>query len=40
MEFENRKDYEDYSKHPSHADFVQNKWIPDVVDFIEIDYEL
>jgi hypothetical protein len=40
MEFENKKDYEAYNDHPTHVDFVQNKWIPEVIDFIEIDYEL
>ena len=40
MEFENMDDYESYNNHPTHVDFVQNKWIPEVVDFVEIDYEL
>jgi len=39
MEFQNMKDYEEYSNHPDHTDFVQNIWIPDVIDFIEIDLE-
>lgn len=39
MEFKNMSDYEAYNTHPAHVDFVQNIWIPEVVDFIEIDLE-
>lgn len=40
MEFENMKDYEAYNNHSTHISFVKNVWIPQVIDFIEIDYEL
>lgn len=39
MEFESSTDYEIYNKHPIHIDFVQGRWIPEVSDFMEIDYE-
>lgn len=40
MEFQNVDAYQAYNDHEKHIDFVQKKWIPEVVDFIEIDYEL
>ncbi len=40
MEFKNMDDYEAYNQHELHIDFVKNRWIPEVVDFIEIDYEI
>ena len=40
MEFEDINAYEAYNKHPSHINFVEKIWMPQVVDFIEIDYEL
>ncbi|NQZ59201.1 MAG: Dabb family protein [Lentisphaeraceae bacterium] len=40
MEFENRQDYQSYSNHPDHISFVNNTWIPQVIDFIELDYQL
>jgi len=39
MEFESEKDYEFYNNHEDHVHFVQNRWIPEVSDFMEIDYE-
>jgi hypothetical protein len=39
MEFESSDDYEIYNGHPFHVDFVQTRWIHEVIDFIEIDYE-
>ena len=39
MEFETQADYDAYSNHPTHDDFVANRWIPEVVDFLELDYE-
>jgi hypothetical protein len=38
MEFENQERYDSYSNHPAHVDFIQNFWIPNVEDFLEIDY--
>lgn len=40
MEFDNMHDYETYNNHPNHISFVHNIWMPAVIDFIEIDYEL
>jgi hypothetical protein len=39
MEFADRKAYQDYSQHPDHVRFVQERWIAEVADFLEIDYE-
>src|SRR6478752_6738607 len=39
MEFDTKKAYDDYSKHPDHVAFVQTFWLRDVADFLEIDYE-
>lgn len=38
MEFDNRADYDYYNNHPEHNHFVQKHWIPEVDDFMEIDY--
>jgi hypothetical protein len=40
MEFENQQQYDSYSNHPAHHEFIQNFWIPNVEDFLEIDYTL
>lgn len=39
MEFATAKAYEDYNQHPDHVAFVRTIWIPEVSDFLEIDYE-
>jgi hypothetical protein len=39
MEFASPGDYQTYNEHPDHVHFVQTRWIPEVVDFLEIDYE-
>jgi hypothetical protein len=39
MEFASARDYQIYNEHPDHVQFVQTRWIPEVVDFLEIDYE-
>ena len=39
MEFKSRKEYDFYNTHPDHVTFVQGRWIPEVEDFMEIDYE-
>ena len=39
MEFCTAQDYQFYNDHPSHIRFVQTRWIPEVSDFLEIDYE-
>lgn len=39
MRFETRADYEVYNTHPEHVDFVQNRWLAEVEDFLEADFE-
>lgn len=39
MEFASPRDYQIYNDHPDHVHFVQTRWIPEVADFLEIDYE-
>jgi hypothetical protein len=38
MEFADQKAYDTYNAHPDHVAFVQNHWIPEVAEFMEIDY--
>jgi hypothetical protein len=38
MEFANSEDYEAYNSHPLHERFVNERWIPEVERFLEIDY--
>lgn len=40
MEFDSQNEYDFYSDHPIHNEFVTTRWIPEVVSFQEIDYEL
>lgn len=39
MEFKDQQAYDHYNNHPQHTAFVQNIWIPQVEDFMEIDYK-
>lgn len=39
MEFSNAADYQSYNDHPDHVRFVQERWVPEVAEFMEIDYE-
>lgn len=39
MEFATGIAYDNYNQHPEHVAFVRNIWIPEVIDFLEIDYE-
>jgi hypothetical protein len=39
MEFDSAADYETYNTHRLHVEFVQTRWIPEVSDFMEIDYK-
>jgi len=39
MEFADEAAYAFYSNHPDHTAFVQQRWIPEVVEFMELDYE-
>lgn len=38
MEFANQADYDAYNEHPLHEQFVNERWIPEVEKFQEIDY--
>ena len=40
MEFANQQAYDQYNSHPDHVAFVQNRWVKEVEDFLEIDFEL
>ncbi|QDS94278.1 Stress responsive A/B Barrel Domain protein [Roseimaritima multifibrata] len=39
MRFASHDDYTAYSEHPSHVDFVQQRWLKEVADFQEADFE-
>jgi len=38
MEFADRAAYDEYNSHPDHVRFVEQRWAPEVADFLEIDY--
>jgi hypothetical protein len=38
MEFGNQAAYDGYNQHPDHVAFVQDRWVPEVSEFMEIDY--
>ena len=38
MEFADQATYDGYDVHPFHVAFVRDRWVPEVEDFIEIDY--
>ncbi len=38
MEFADNTAYASYSDHPEHVAFVQQRWLPEVAEFMEIDY--
>lgn len=38
MEFVSQAAYDLYSGHPAHEAFVRERWIPEVAEFLEIDY--
>lgn len=38
MWFNSDADYASYNDHPEHVDFVENVWIPNVAEFLELDY--
>ena len=40
MEFADRAAYDAYNEHPDHVRFVQERWLAEVADFLEIDYEV
>ena len=38
MEFDSEEAYQTYNNHPFHQNFVATRWIPEVRDFLELDY--
>ena len=38
MEFAGRDAYDGYNEHPDHVRFVAERWVPEVSDFLELDY--
>ena len=38
MEFADQAAYDAYNTHPAHVAFVADRWVPEVEDFLEIDY--
>ena len=38
MEFAGRAAYERYNEHPNHVRFVQDRWLSEVSEFLELDY--
>ena len=38
MEFADRAAYDAYNAHPDHVAFVEDRWIPEVTEFMEIDF--
>jgi hypothetical protein len=40
MEFADAAAYGAYNGHPDHTGFVQGRWIPEVEEFLELDFEL
>jgi hypothetical protein len=38
MEFADDAAYQAYNVHPVHAGFVADRWVPEVEDFLELDY--
>lgn len=39
MVFANQADYTTYNNHPDHVSFVQERWMTEVSEFLEIDFE-
>lgn len=39
MEFADAATYQAYNEHPTHTRFVQERWLPEVADFLELDYQ-
>ena len=38
MEFADRSVYDRYNEHPDHIRFVQQRWLAEVSEFLELDY--
>jgi hypothetical protein len=39
MEFADQAAYDGYNEHPEHVRFVGERWVPEVEEFLEIDYQ-
>ena len=39
MEFADQAAYDAYNAHPDHVAFVADRWVAEVEDFLELDYE-
>ena len=39
MEFAGPTAYAAYNEHPDHVRFVRERWLAEVADFLEVDYE-
>jgi hypothetical protein len=40
MEFADSSAYQFYNDHPDHVKFVRDRWVPEVEEFIELDYQI
>ena len=40
MEFADQAAYNSYDAHPEHVRFVRERWVPEVEEFLEVDYTL
>jgi hypothetical protein len=40
MDFSSQQAYDQYNQNPDHVAFVQNVWLKEVKEFMEIDYEI
>ncbi|WAJ69932.1 Dabb family protein [Catenovulum adriaticum] len=40
MEFSSQTEYDYYNEHPDHLAFVEQVWLKEVEDFMEIDYKV
>jgi heme-degrading monooxygenase HmoA len=39
MEFAGRDAYDAYNEHPDHERFVRERWLPEVAEFLELDFQ-
>ncbi|MCU1549489.1 MAG: Dabb family protein [Glaciihabitans sp.] len=40
MEFADQQAYDGYNSHPAHVAFVADRWVPEVEDALEADFEV
>ena len=38
MEFADQSAYDAYNRDPGHVSFVRDRWVPEVTDFLEVDF--